>query len=173
MIRWLCILFSLPAIAATAVPLQLGEVLPMVTGETLSGKQLELPAAHAESNRVLVFSFSKAASADSRLWSEHLNKEPGSDGPVISFRVIMLESVPRLVRGMAVAGIKSGVPADERDTTTLVYKDEDSWKKRLSVTDDKHAYVVLIDGKGRVGWMSSGPFTDGGYAELRKALSKP
>jgi hypothetical protein len=170
MIRWLLLLFSLPAIAATAVPLQLGEVLPMVTGETLSGKQLELPSADAGSTRVLMFSFSKAAGADSRLWSEHLAKETG---PVLSFRVIMLESVPRLVRGMAVAGIKSGVPAADRNRTILVYKDEDAWKKRLSVTDDKHAYVVLIDGKGRVGWMSSGPFTDGGYAELRKALSKP
>ena len=132
--------------------------------------ELELPSADAGSNRVLLFSFSKAAGADSRLWSEHLAKEAGS---VLSFRVIMLESVPRLVRGMAVSGIKSGVPAADRNRTILIYKDEDSWKKRLSVTEDKHASIVLIDSHGRIGWMSSGPFSDAAYEQLRKVLSKP
>jgi hypothetical protein len=173
MIRCLVSLLSILAIAGSAAPLQIGELLAMLKGETLSGEQVELPAADAGRKRVLVFSFSKAAGDDSRVWSQHLAKETGTDDPVHTFRVIMLESVPRLVRGMAVAGIRSGVPAADRNRTILVYKDEDSWKKRLAVTNDKYAYVILVDGKGRVGWIGSGPFTELSYSHLREALSKP
>jgi hypothetical protein len=163
MILRLCLLSSISWLMA-AQPL--GEPLPALTGETLSSKQVELPAAESGRDRVLIFSFSKAAGADSRLWSEHLAKEI-----VVTFRVIVLESVPRLVRGMAVSGIRSGIPAAQRDHTLLVYKDEASWKKRLGVTNDKYSYVVLLDGTGRIRWIGAGPFTDATYAQLTQTFS--
>ncbi|HTX35213.1 MAG TPA: hypothetical protein VME43_09330 [Bryobacteraceae bacterium] len=73
---------------------------------------------------------------------------------------------------MAVSGIKSGLPQAVWDRTLLVYKGEDAWKARLAVSNDKHSYVALLDGEGRVRWMSTGAFSEAEYAELEKALPR-
>lgn len=148
----------------------MGEVLSPVGGETLSGKPAELPAMGAGSSRIVVFSFSKAASADSKQWNERVAKDLGADSPAIVITAIVLEAVPRLFRGMAISGIKSDMPRALWDKTILVYKDEAAWKKRLAVSSDKHAYVLLLDGEGRARWMSSGAFTEAEYARLRKQI---
>jgi hypothetical protein len=171
-IRSLLIVFSLAAMAATADQLNIGQVLPALSGKTASDKELELPAAATGSSRVLVFTFSRAASADSRLWTERMAKDLGRHSPVVNYRVIMLESVPKPFRGMALSGIRSGLPPEFWDKTMLLYQDEALWKKRLSVITDEHSYVVLLDGEGRVRWVSSGPFTDANYAQLKETLSR-
>jgi len=170
--RWALILVSVSALAAEAGRLNIGETMPAVAGETLSGQKLELPAADTGRTRVLVFSFAKAASADSKQWNERFDKDLGPAGPIARYRLIFLESVPRLFRGMAVSGIRSGLPHAVSDKTLLVYKDEDAWKTRLAVSNDKHSYVVVLGPDGRVRWLSTGAFNQTGYAELQKALGR-
>jgi hypothetical protein len=160
---------SAALLAAAAI--QPGERFPQLTGKSLAGPEVTLPAADMGSKRVVVFSFSKASGDDSRLWNEHLAKDYGPNG-VLRFRVIVLQSVPRLFRGMAVSGIKSGVPRGEWDRVILLYQDEQPWKERLRVSNDKYAYVVLVDGEGRVEWMGSGPFSDAVYAHLKDAVAR-
>jgi hypothetical protein len=160
------------ALAGAAGRLNMGEELPMVAGVTLYGDQLELPGADAGKPRFLVFSFSKTAGADSRLWSKRIAEDLGSGGAASNYRIIVLDSVPKLFRGMAVSGIKSGIPQALWDTTMLLYKDGAQWKERLGVTGDGYSYVVLLDGAGRVRWMGAGPFSDSKYREVKEALSK-
>ena len=172
MIRRALIPLSMAVLATAADRLPIGAPLPTVSGESLAGKPLELPAAAAGNPAVLVFSFAKAASNDSRLWNERLGKELGSASPVNVFRVIELESAPRLFRGMATSGIKSGLPKPLWEKTLVLYKDEDLWKQRLAVVSDKHSYLVVLDAAGRVQWMSAGAFHEAGFAELKKALGR-
>ena len=171
MARWSLLLLSVVATAAAGDRLSTGAALPTLGGETLSGEQLQLPSAETGATRVLVFSFAKAASSDSKLWNERLAKDLGPHAP-IAFRVIFLESVPKLFRSMAVSGIRGGIPHELWDRTLMVYADEDAWKSRLAVTSDKHSYVVMLDGYGRVRWMSTRPFNEAEYAEMRKALGR-
>src|SRR5580700_5385757 len=79
--------------------LQRGDLFPAFTGRTLTGKSLELPPASYPS--VVVFSFSKAAGEDGRLWNQRLTRDFAN--AVSSFTIIMLESVPRLFRGLTVS----------------------------------------------------------------------
>ena len=171
MIRSSLIFFWCVLAAAPADRIFVGQVLPTVSGETLTGKELELPAADAGSSRILVFSFTKKASGDSKLWNEHMTRDFGSRGPAV-FRVIFLESVPKVFRSMAISGIKSGLPEALWDRTLLVYQGEDAWKFRLVVTSDRHSYLVLLDGQGRVEWMSSRAFNEAEYADLKKLLGR-
>jgi hypothetical protein len=143
----------------------------VLSGESLSGRPLGLPAASAGSIRVVIFSFSKSASADSRRWSERLAQDPGPHSAIASFRVIVLESVPKLFRSMAISGIKNGVPQALWEKTILLYHDEEAWKKRLGVSSDKHSYVLLLDGEGRLRWISSGAFSQAEFGELKRELS--
>ena len=157
----------LAAVALVAATLRTGEALPAIHGETLSGKPVDVPDAAAGGPQILIFSFARAASTDSRAWSDRLAKDLPRIG---AFRVLELESVPRLVRGMARSGMKSGMPKPLWDRTVLIYKDEALWKARLGVTADTHSYVLLLDAAGRVLWRSSGPFSDTEYHQLKTAV---
>jgi hypothetical protein len=144
------------AIAAVA-PLKTGDLFPLLSGQTISARTVTLPDAGKQ--WVAIFGFSRAAGDDARRWREHADK-------LGCYGMIMLESVPRLLRGMVASGIKSGMPPDVRDRTIIYYKEEAIWKQRLAVSDDKRAYVVLVDGSGRVLWTNSGQFTEVEFAKL-------
>jgi hypothetical protein len=156
---------SISLFAAPVDRLQTGDALPGLSGQTLSGNALTLPSAGAAF--VLVFSFSHASAGDSRQWIDH-STAAGASG---AYQAIELQSAPRLVRGMAVAGIKSATPASQRDHTILLYKDEAVWKARLGVTSDKYAYVLCVDKAGRIRWEGSGPFSESSFAGLKQSIA--
>jgi hypothetical protein len=142
---------------AGVTPLKTGDVFPKFSGQTISGRAVTLPEAGKQ--WVAIFGFSRAAGDDAGRGREHVDK-------LGCYEIVMLESVPRLLRGMVASGIKSGMPPDVRDRTILYYKEEAVWKQRLAVSDDKRAYVVLVDGSGRVLWTNSGPFSEAEFAKL-------
>jgi hypothetical protein len=149
------LLFAFAAVA----PLRIGDVFPAVTSQTISGRTVALPEAGKQ--LVAIFSFSRAAGDDARRWRERLEG-------VECYGIIMLESVPRLLRGMVASAIKSGMPQAVRDRTIMSYKEEAIWRQRLAVSDDKRAYVVLVAGSGKVVWTNSGAFSE---SECSKLLS--
>ena len=56
-------------------PLQVGSGFPRFSGQTLTGKSLDLPAAAAGRPVVVVFSFSKSAGQDAHKWNENLSRD--------------------------------------------------------------------------------------------------
>ena len=106
------------------------------------------------------------------MWSQRITQDLGSGGGVIEYRIVVLDSVPKLFRGMAVSGIKSGIPQAQWDATMLLYKDGAQWKERLGVTGDGYSYAVLLDGAGRVQWIGAGPFSESKLLQMKEALSK-
>jgi len=168
-LRWVFLASLGAAIASTS--LKPGDVMPTLSGETLSAKPIQLPLADKVAARLLVFSFSREAGSDSRLWTEHLAKDP-STAALIVFRVIMLQSVPRLFRGAAASGIKSGLPQSLWDKTILVFRDETLWKQYLAVSNAKCSYLLLMDADNRIRWLSPGPYTDAGYEDLRREVNR-
>lgn len=169
-ILWLAVTAG-PAYAAApnAAALRVGDMLPKVSGATLSGGPLTLPAAAVGKPTVLVFSFSRAAAADDRVWDEHLAGD--FSGAVPTYAVLLLESAPRLFRGMAIAGIRSGTAVSVQHRTLLLCREEKLWKQRLAVSDEGRPYLVLVGPRGHVRWMDSGRFTEVEYARLKAAIS--
>ena len=153
-----------------AARLRIGDAFPQVSGQTLTGKSLELPSAAASRRAVVIFSFSKAAGKDARLWSIGISKDLPQDVPIYS--VIMLESVPKLFRSMVVSGIQDNMPLPMQDRTIVLYRDEKLWKQRLAVTDDRHAYVVLLGPGGRIRWSNSGAASDAQSMRLKNEILK-
>ncbi len=145
-------------------------MFPQFSGETLTGKAMELPAAALGQPAVVVFSFSKAAGNDSRSWSERLSKDFANAVPI--YTIIELESVPKLFRGMALSGIKSSMPLLLQERTIVLYRDEALWKQRLAFSDGNRAYVILLDPDGRMRWNNDGPFTEASYAQLMDQLKR-
>jgi hypothetical protein len=144
-----------------------GDILPPLAGQALTGKWLDIASSNRGSPAVVVFSFSRAGGRDAQLWTDRLTKE---NPHLAIYIVIFLESVPGLFRAMAVTGIKDGMPLALKDRTILLYRDEDLWRQRLQVTNERHACVMLLGPTGGVQWMTPGPFADALYSEFSKSM---
>jgi hypothetical protein len=167
--------FVIPALWLHAAPsdvspLQRGQTLPQISGQALTGRSIELPAAVSGKPAIVIFSFSKTAGNDARSWNERLSRDFPKDVP--SFTIIMLESVPKLFRGMALSGIKGSMPIAMQDRTLVLYRDETLWKQRLAFSEDSRAYVILLGPDGRIVWRSEGAFTEDAYAQLKDQLAR-
>lgn len=83
----------------------------------------------------------------------------------------VLEDAPRLVRGMAVHGIKSGIPDGERDHFAVVYQGEAALKRVAGFRKTDDAYVLLMDRTGNIIWATNGPVSDTLFSGLKNHLS--
>lgn len=146
------------------LPLKPGDALPPLASQTVTGKSLDLPAAAEGNVAVVIFSFSQAGGRDARNWAQRLSKD---DPHLPLYTAIFLESVPRLFRSIAVSRIRSGMPPAMQDHTLLVYRRQSSWERRLRVTDESYACVLVLGPAGHIRWMSLGPFADSIYLRLR------
>jgi hypothetical protein len=50
------------------------------------------------------------------------------------------------------------------------YQNEELWKQRLAVADDKHADVLLLASDGRMRWRNSAAFSDAEYTDLKNKV---
>jgi hypothetical protein len=146
-------------------PLKAGDLLPPLVGQTVAGKQLDLPAATERKVAVVIFSFSRTGGQDARSWEQHISKD---DPNLPLYTAIFLESVPRLFRSLAISDIRSTMPPAMLGQTLLLYQQQTFWKQRLRVTDENHACVLVLDRSGRIRWISLGPYADALYVHLRK-----
>lgn len=158
---------------AAVQPLQLGSVLPDVSGETITGSPIHLLGVVNGKIAVVMFSFSKGGGEDARAWNEHLNREYSGNSSVACSTVIELQAAPRLLRGIIKSALGRDMPPYIRERTIITYKDEALWKRRLAVTDSGHAYVLVLGEDGRVRWRSSKAFNDIEFGDLeRKVLGQ-
>jgi hypothetical protein len=136
------------------------EPFPRIEGESLAGKSIVLPEAAAGRTAVLVLGFTHASQTQTKAWAERLHREFNDPATVAVYSIAVLEDVPRLVRGMAVHGIRSGVPQDQRETFLLVYHNEKVLKQAAGFDQPDDAYVLALNRRGDVLWRFHGAVTD-------------
>lgn len=156
------VLISVLAVASAAAA-----QFPSIEGENLLGHKVQLPQIAGGHAAVFVLGFTHASQTQTKAWSARL------DPSMPSYSVAVLQDVPRLVRGMAVSGIKSGVPEAKRDRFVLVYKGENELKEAagFSPSQPNDAYLLLVDSAGAVQWQFHGPVTDAAFAQLQAKLA--
>ena len=146
------------------------EQFPQMEGENLLGKKVTLPDATNGHAAVIVIGFTHGSQNQTKAWTASVQQEL----PVYSIAV--LEDAPRLVRGMAVRGMKGGVPEDKRDRFIVVYSNEKELKQAAGFDRPDEAYVLLLDKDGAIHWRFHGPVTDAALQELESqaaAISEP
>lgn len=150
---------------AVAMPLR-GEQMPRITGENLSGKQVSLPSASSGSVAIICIGFSHASQSQLKPWAERATKAFGQNDRVVVYAIAVLEDAPRLVRGMAVHGMRSRVTAQQHDHFIVVYQGESELKRITRFQRPEEAYIVLLDPRGEIQWVSHGPVSDAALQEL-------
>jgi hypothetical protein len=153
------------------VPLRIGDAFPRLTGEAISGRAIEVPAQKPTTPVVVVMSFSRAAGTEAQQWDELLTRDR-TNGDVEVIVVAEIQSVPRLIRRTVAYAIRRGVPQSLRDRMIVLDHDDEAWRTRLSVKSTEHAYAVLVDTAGKVGWLSDERSIDDNVARLREAAGR-
>jgi hypothetical protein len=136
----------------------------------LAGTQVALPDDLRGRVGVLVLGFSKSSGDVSKGWGQRLAASYAKSSGVVYYEMPVLESVPKLIRGMVVKSIRSGVPEAEQQHLMPVFSDEAEWKKIARFANADDAYVLVVDGDGRVRWQTSGKVTDAGFAALKEQV---
>lgn len=138
---------------------------PSIEGQNLVGKKIAFPQVAQGHPTVVVIGFTHASQAQTKTWSARLTPE------VATYSLAVLEDVPRLVRGMAVAGIKGGVPQEQRERFLLVFRSEKELKEAVGYYNPNDAYLVLLDTDGAIRWRFHGEFNDNSLADLKSHLA--
>ncbi len=151
-------LFALAMLLAAALH---AEQFPRVEGENLAGQKTALPDAAAGHPAVIVIGFTHASQNQTKAWAARLRDE------FPTYSIAVLEDAPRLVRGMAVHGMKGGVPEDQRGNFVVIYHNEKELKQAAGFDQPDAAYVMLLDKDGAIQWKLHGPVTDAAIDDLK------
>ena len=144
--------------------------LPKIESESLAGRKVALPEAAAGKVAVLVIGFSKASKTPTNAWAKKVAADFGSRPAFELYQMAVLEDVPRLIRGIVISSIKSGVPESMRDHFLPVLHGEAELKKLVGYQEPDDAYMVVLNRSGKVVHQQHGALTDASYSELRGVI---
>ncbi len=140
-----------------------GQQLPAIEGQSLTDQKVKLPDGHATA---LVIGFTHGSQTQTKAWAQRI----GGAFPVYSIAV--LEDVPKLVRGMASHGIKSGVPENQRGRFLLVYHNEKELKQAAGFSTPDDAYVLVVDKSGGIPWKYHGAVSEAAFDQLKAQMAQ-
>ena len=160
--RWPGISIALALILAPAG--RPADRFPATEAENLLGKKMVLPDALNGHATVLIIGFTHASQSQMKAWDKRLEADQ------LPYSIAVLQDVPRLVRPMAIKGIKGDVPDAEKDRYLLVFHGEKELKESAGFAAPNDAYVLLLDANGSVQWKFHGAPSDNTVQDLEIRL---
>ena len=161
--------------AADAV-VAIGERLPDLKGEFLTGRDATLPAAASGRVALLLMGFSYDSRFAVEAWTKRFRGDFDKTPQVTFYEIPMIGGMARIGAWFIDGGMRRGTPKADHENVITVYGGTGPWKQRLGVTNEKFAYLVLLDQKGNIVWRHAGPFEDAPHralcGQVRKLLSE-
>lgn len=161
-ITGMALLISLASTSASSgvEPLRLGNALPPLQGEYLTGKSATLPTAASGKTTLVLLGFTYASRVPVEAWGEWFRDTIGIGPDRTFFEVPMIGGMAKMGRWFIDRGMRKGTPAALHENVITVYANTGEWKKRLAVssTNDKDAFLIVLDRDGVVRWLHHGPF---------------
>ena len=151
---------------AGAVPLAVGQRMPLLKGDLLTGKPGLLPDQAAGLTTLVLLGFSYDSRFQVEAWAEKFKARYGAAADVTLFEVPMMGSAARLGRWFIDSGMRKNTPRELHGRVMTVYGGNDDWKARVGFSAPHDAYLVLIDRQGIVRWLAHGPVNDDRLREL-------
>jgi hypothetical protein len=144
--------------------------IPTTHGTTFADTHITLPDDLRGKAGVLVLGFSKKSGDVCKGWGQRLEESYQNSREVMFYQMPVLESVPKLIRSMVLKSMKSSVPEAEQPHFMPTFSDEIAWQKVAQYANADDAYVLVVDGEGKVRWQTSGKVTDAGFAVLKEQV---
>ena len=162
-----------PGSAAVQEALRVGDRLPLLKGQFLSGRDAELPAASSDSIALIAIGFTYQSRFPVEAWGGWYRDAMGSRRDVTFFEVPMIGGLSTLGRWFIDRGMRRGTPAALHEHVITVYGGTSDWKRRLSFSPEHEddAYLIVLDRNGIVRWLHHGVFDQARADDLRKVVT--
>jgi hypothetical protein len=147
-----------------------GERLPDLKGKFLTGRDATLPGAASARVALLLFGFSYDSRFAVEAWTKRFRGDFDKTPQVTFYEIPMIGGMARMAKWFIDGGMRRGTPKSDHENVITVYGGTGPWKQRLGVTDEKFAYLVLLDQKGNIAWRYSGPFEEVQYNVLSEQV---
>jgi hypothetical protein len=153
--------------------LRVGDRLPILNGQFLSGRDVELPRASSGKVALVAMGFTYKSRFPVEEWGSWYRATIGSRTDVTFFEVPMIGGLATLGRWFIDRGMRSGTPADLHEQVITVYGGTGDWKRRLSYVraHEDDAYLIVLDRDGVVRWLHHGGFDHARADDLRRLLT--
>ncbi|MEO7648861.1 MAG: hypothetical protein ABIZ80_00200 [Bryobacteraceae bacterium] len=152
--------------------LTVGEVLPELRGQYLSGRKAILPGDASGRVALLLFGFTYQSRFAVEAWTKRIRGEFEKSAQVTFYEIPMIGGMARMGKWFIDSGMRRGTPKTDHENVITVYGGTEPWKQRLGVKGEDSAYLVLLDRKGNVAWRDAGPFEEARYHALAEQVRK-
>ncbi|MEP7355437.1 MAG: hypothetical protein ABI824_19575 [Acidobacteriota bacterium] len=146
------------ATSVGAVDLPLGQALPPLKGEYLTGRKAILPEASSGRVALLALGFTYKSRYAVEAWGKWFDENYGKDARVTFYEIPMIGGLATLGKWFIDSGMRRGTPKSAHEHVITVYGGIGPWKERLAYKDTDSAYLIVLDKQGIVRWRYSGAF---------------
>ena len=127
-----------------AAPLAVGDTFPRLEAEFLTGRKAVLPDAAAGKSALVMMGFTYDSRFAVEKWAEHVVREFGANETLTFFEVPVIGGMGRMAKWFIDSGMRKGTPKEMHENVITVYGGTGPWKRRLSVRNEKLAYLILL-----------------------------
>lgn len=168
---WMLALLAMLAAPAPRA-LAIGDTLPALGGTNLDGQALTLPGAARGRVTLIAVGFSESSRLAVQAWVHRFLADFGGNPSVACYEVRMMGRLKALGRAFASDRVNRGVAPEDRARVISHYSGTAEWKRRLGFEREGDAYLVVLDGRGRVALLHHGPFLDANYENLAAVVQR-
>jgi len=173
MMTWFLGFLAVMAFAALpASEITVGDSLPALRGEYLTGREAVLPQAAKGRVALLLLGFTYEARFPVEAWAGRFREQFQSDPRVTFYEIPMIGGLARLAKWFIDGGMRRGTPRSDYEHVITVYRETDLWKDRVHAGDPHAAYLILLDPTGKVAWRHAGQFDERNYQALCSKVSE-
>jgi hypothetical protein len=152
--------------AASVGEMAVGDPLPVLRGEFLTGRTAVLPQAASGRVALLLLGFTYDSRFAVEAWVQRFREQFKADPRVTFYEIPLIGGLARMGKWFIDGGMRRGTPKEDYGNVITVYGGTEPWKQAVGFRDPKAAYLILLDGHGRVAWRYAGGFDKQAYQEL-------
>ena len=175
MTMWILAMLGVALTASAAAPvaeLAVGDQLPPLKGEFLSGRTAVLPQAASGRVALLMLGFTYDSRFQVEAWAKRFRQDFGTKPGVTFFEIPMIGGMARMGKWFIDSGMRRGTPKADHENVITVYGGTDEWKQRVGFRDPKAAYLILLGPNGQVVWRYAGSLDEEPYKALSSEVSR-
>ena len=144
---------------------------PIVNGSNLRREKITLPQDFEGEFNLIFVAFQQWHQGEVNSWiplAESLEEQfPG----LFYYELPTIRSLTTLSRFFINEGMRAGIPSPKsRERTITLYLDKDEFRSALSMEDESHIYILLLNNQGEELWRGRGSHSPDKQAELVDVL---
>jgi hypothetical protein len=146
---------------------------PTVRGSNLQRQKLTLPKDLQGEYNLLFIPFEQWQQSEVNSWIELAEQLEDQYPNLAYYELPTIRSLNSLSKFFINEGMRAGIPNPKsRERTITLYLDKSDFRKDLSLTDEEHIYILIIDRQGNEFFRTRGSISPDGEAGLRQALAQ-